>query len=227
MAKEILINQLFSGSYLEEGYNIGHEVINLFKDDDGNNNLFITPSGPVKNHDIEYILFVRHISKHTTVEVVGLAKNIYQITNEEMNRIRYAGVSLDQIFSSNTYRGEKDTFSRHVTFRAKSVQLPLKRIILSIDNNFSTDDYMIFLQSKKKVIVPQGVRSYYSCENDETAYFQLKELIENSELWEADNNTKELIPEGAVHNEAPSFLEIIRKEDDENVFSNLIGYFFK
>ena len=227
MAKEILINQLFSGSYLEEGYNIGHEVINLFKDDDGNNNLFITPSGPVKNHDIKYILFVRHISKHTTVEVVGLAKNIYQITNEEMNRIRYAGVSLDQIFSSNTYRGEKDTFSRHVTFRAKSVQLPLKRIIISIDNNFSTDDYMIFLQSKKKVIVPQGVRSYYSCENDETAYFQLKELIENSELWEADNNTKELIPEGAVHNEAPSFLEIIRKEDDENVFSNLIGYFFE
>ena len=31
--KEILINQLFAGRYLDEGENIGHEVINLFKDD--------------------------------------------------------------------------------------------------------------------------------------------------------------------------------------------------
>ena len=31
---DILVNQVFSGSYLEEGANIGHEVINLFKDDE-------------------------------------------------------------------------------------------------------------------------------------------------------------------------------------------------
>ena len=36
MSKEILINQLFAGEYLNEGENIGHEVINLFRDDDGN-----------------------------------------------------------------------------------------------------------------------------------------------------------------------------------------------
>lgn len=30
---EILINQLFAGAYLQEGTNIGHEVINLFRDD--------------------------------------------------------------------------------------------------------------------------------------------------------------------------------------------------
>ncbi len=42
MAEELLINQLFAGRYLDEGENIGHEVINLFKDDEGNNNLFIT-----------------------------------------------------------------------------------------------------------------------------------------------------------------------------------------
>lgn len=29
MSKEILINQLFAGKYLDEGENIGHEVINL------------------------------------------------------------------------------------------------------------------------------------------------------------------------------------------------------
>ena len=72
MAKEILINQLFAGKYLDEGENIGHEVINLFKDDDGNHNIFITPTGLVNGHDLEYILFVRNFSARKTVEVVGV-----------------------------------------------------------------------------------------------------------------------------------------------------------
>lgn len=229
MSKELLINQLFAGRYLEEGENIGHEVINLFKDDDGNNNLFVTPSGIIKDkeHDIECIVFVRHVSKHTTVEVIGLAKDIYRITDEEMNCIRYAGVSLSQIFNSNTYHGGKDVFSNHVTFRAKSVWLPSKRIFITLDDDFTTDEYVIRLKSEKKVIIPQGVRSYYSSKDDAVAYSQLKELTENSEFWENDNTTKELIPDGAIHNQSPSFLEVIRKEDDENIFSNLIGYFFE
>ena len=40
---EILINQLFAGAYLQEGTNIGHEVINLFRDDNDENYLYITP----------------------------------------------------------------------------------------------------------------------------------------------------------------------------------------
>ena len=60
-SKEILINQLFAGRYLDEGENIGHEVINLFKDDKGDNLLYITPSGRVVNHNVDSILFVRNI----------------------------------------------------------------------------------------------------------------------------------------------------------------------
>ena len=44
---EILINQLFAGSYLQEGTNIGHEIINIFRDDNDENYLFITPYGNV------------------------------------------------------------------------------------------------------------------------------------------------------------------------------------
>ena len=156
MAKEVLINQLFAGKYLEEKENIGHEVINLFNDYNGNNNLFITPSGCVdgKKHDIEYIVFVRHISNHTTVEVICLAEGIYPISDDEMNRIRYAGVSLNQIFSGNTYHGGKDIFSNHVTYRAKNVRLPSKRIFLTIDNGFSSDEFVVHLQSEKKLLFP-------------------------------------------------------------------------
>lgn len=226
--KEILINRLFAGKYLEEGENIGHEVINLFKDDNGNNNLFITSNGSIDNdHDVEYVLFVRHVSKSTTVEVICLAEGIYRISDEEMNRIRYAGVSLNDIFRGNTYRGEKDSFSNHVTYRAKNVRIPSKRIFITIDNEFSSDEYVVCLQSEKKVVIPENSRSYYSSEKDIDAYHQLIEVIENSELWETNNTTNILIPDGAIHNQSPSFLEVIRKEDDENVFSNLIGYFFE
>ena len=33
MAKEIIINRMFTGSYLEDERNIGHEIINLYATD--------------------------------------------------------------------------------------------------------------------------------------------------------------------------------------------------
>lgn len=226
MPKEILINQLFAGKYLNEGENIGHEVINLFKDDEGNHNLFITPSGHVKGHDIDCILFVRNVAARRTVEVVGLAKNIYSITDEEVKSVKYAGVSLDQIFKNNTYRGETDIFADHITFRAEKFILPSCRVFISLDNN-SSEEYTIYLDSERKVITPQSLREYYSIDNDSRAYAQLKKLIEDDEIWDENNTTEELYPDGAVQNQQPSFLEVIGKEDDENIFSNLLGYFFE
>lgn len=225
MAKEILINQLFAGRYLEEGTNIGHEVINLFRDDDGHNNLFITPSGKVKGHDVEYVLFVRNISSRKTVEVVGLAEELSEITIDEMKQIRYAGVSLDQIFSNNRYHGETDPFSNHVTYRAGNLRLPSCRIFITLGEPSFIED-AVHLDSEREVILPQSMREYYSEDLDSIAYGQLKRLINDSDNWEHTNNTEKLIPDGVVQNQVPSFLEIIRKEDDENIFSNLLAYFF-
>lgn len=227
MSKEILVNQLFAGKYLDEGENIGHEVINLFKDDDGNNNLFITPSGRISGHDLEYILFVRNVSARKTVQVVGLAKDFSSITNEESKRVRYAGVSLDQIFSNNMYHGESDSFADHISFRAGTFWLPSRPIQITIDNDYDSEDYLIRLDSTRRVITPQGMREYYSAKEDAAAYAQLKAFIEDGKLWERDNTTEKIFPEGAVQNRNPSFLEVIRKEDDENIFSNLLAYFFQ
>lgn len=41
----ILINTLFSGPYLDEQKNIGYEFVNLFRDDNRDNHLCITPDG--------------------------------------------------------------------------------------------------------------------------------------------------------------------------------------
>ena len=37
MGKTIILNRIYTGDYLDEGANLGHEVINLFRqDNDGN-----------------------------------------------------------------------------------------------------------------------------------------------------------------------------------------------
>lgn len=233
MPKEILINQLFAGKYLEEGENIGHEVINLFRDDHGNHNIFVTPSGRVSGHDLDYILFVRNVSARRTVEVVGLAKDIRdfeneEVKNEEIKNARYAGVSLDQVFKKNIYHGGTDLFTQHITFRAGQFLLPTCRILITLDNNEYSEEYkIIHLDSKRQVIIPQGMREYYSNEVDSKAYNQLKMLIEDHELWNENGVAEKLISDGAEQNQSPSFLEVIRKENDENVFSNLLGYYFE
>ncbi len=60
---EILINQLFAGSYLQEGTNIGHEIINIFRDDNDENYLFITPYGNVNGHDVDKVLLYKTLKR--------------------------------------------------------------------------------------------------------------------------------------------------------------------
>ncbi len=226
MGKEILINQLFAGNYLDEGKNIGHEIINLFKDDDGHNNLYITPSGHVNGHDVEYVLFVRNISARRTVEVIGLGKGLDKVPEEEMRNIKYAGVTIRQIFNNNLYHGDVDESSPNVTFRANSFCVPTQPIYITLDGEDYSDIYVEKLSSEKQVIIPQGMRSYFSDASDPIAYSQLMNLIEKKDLWKKENSTEKLIPDGDIQNQPLSFLEIIRKENDELIFSNLLAYFF-
>ena len=61
--KEILLNIMYNGDYLmSENKNIGHEIINLFQDDNGNNYIYVLPYGCMaKEHNdkIETILLVK------------------------------------------------------------------------------------------------------------------------------------------------------------------------
>ena len=63
MTKEILLNIMYTGTYLEdENANIGHEIINLFKADNGNNYIYILPYGSMSkkhNDKIKSILLLK------------------------------------------------------------------------------------------------------------------------------------------------------------------------
>lgn len=106
---EILINQLFAGAYLQEGTNIGHEVINLFRDDNDENYLYITPMGNVKGHNVDKVLFVQNIAGRETMEVVMKAEGLSNTSADDVQKIFYAGVNITDIFNKNLYHGEAET----------------------------------------------------------------------------------------------------------------------
>ena len=108
--KEILLNMMYTGSYLDAG-NIGHEIINLFKSDNGENYIYVLPWGtmhPTHNNKIESILLVRRCNA-TKIEILAKATGLTQIAGKEIsqrtyikeNNITYGNVQLDKIFQGN------------------------------------------------------------------------------------------------------------------------------
>lgn len=86
--KEIIMTRIFPNSeYLQEG-NIGHEIINLFADDDNRKYIYLMPGGDYayehKENEIDAILIVRGINANC-VEVIAKAtglKPVFEPTKE-------------------------------------------------------------------------------------------------------------------------------------------------
>lgn len=230
---EILVNKIFAGSYLNEGNNIGHEVINLFRDDLGDNYLYITPGGTVKGHAVQSVIFVRNLKGKTAVEVVAKAEGLSPVSPNVAAQIKYAGVPLGVIFGENVYNGTKEGSDvANVAYRAENVRLPKgdRRLVLTIEKDFTVPGTeTIYLPSRELAIDNQSSRKYYSLAKDPQAYLKLQEFIADSDFWESENTTRplELNPDIENISSGPTFLEIIRKENDELVFSNLLDYYFR
>ncbi len=82
-SEAIVLNRMFRGSYLEE--NIGHEVINLFKSDNGKYYLYLNSLGSFHRDwkgRIKYMLMVRQGVK--MMEVIGLAIGLKDVYKPEL-----------------------------------------------------------------------------------------------------------------------------------------------
>lgn len=228
---EILVNQMYAGDYLSMGNNIGHEAINFLKADNGKRYLYVTPGGSVKGHNVESILFVRKVCGGKTVEVIAMATGLTDVVSGDAEGITYYGVSLTDIYESNiATENVKDPPDR-VTYVAESMKVPSRgcRIFLTLNNEAGrpNDCTVVLLESSRKSIVSRGngMRRYYTAENDPRAFRQLVELVSDEELWRPIPSMYELgVGEDAC--ETPGFLEVIGKEDSELVFSNLLVYIF-
>lgn len=231
LRSEILVNQVFSGSYLEESANIGHEVINLFKDDKGRSFLNIPKNQNIGGRDIRYVFFVTHVKSRKTVEVLAVASDLAEPTDDELEEIRYGGASMPQIFSdipSDNLQRLRD----FVPYKAGWVAVPRHPIFLTVDDSFELPETpaagtagaeLVRLKTKQD-ITNTSLRKYYSEEADREVYEQLKLLAERND-WSAVKD--KVTANGTSRSAGASFLEAIRKENDELVFSNLLAYFFE
>lgn len=72
--REVLINHMYSGDYPKTG-NLGHEVINLFKSDNGNHYVYAMSTGDydTKSHynSIKKVILVRNVDQHKA-EILGI-----------------------------------------------------------------------------------------------------------------------------------------------------------
>jgi len=115
----IVINHMFSGNYLED--NIGHEIINLFKDDEGVNYIYLCKDGKYNRNKLpKYVIQVRRYGTRT-LEVINIAEiddnNIEKI---DIDKIKYGGCKITSLFEGNIGQ-EINTF---ITFKAKRVVKP-------------------------------------------------------------------------------------------------------
>lgn len=178
--KEILINQLFTGKYNNIGDNIGHEIINIFKDDSDTYNLFITPGGKVENHNIDTILFVKNEDKPYVVEVVGMATNLQIFNADKDPLITYNGKTEKKIFYGNQYNGTLETNDESpVMYRTNDIKMPVNRLYLGV-KDLVNDDNIILIDNNGKRLTNTSMRSYHKEGSD--IYKQLEEII-NSIDW--------------------------------------------
>ncbi len=248
---EIIINRLFSGDYLTD--NVGHEVINLYKDDNGRHYLYVQPYGTysIEHFEkIEYMLMVRGVEGKGAVEVVGLAQGISDICDprisEQKNRdrqnayiaqneVKYGGKSIIDIFSQNKDHivdksGNllKETPLHqpiYISMCAESVKRPSQPVYIVFKSGKKDE----FDPAKAKVVLlsetQQARCSLKQYFNSESADYQkLLDLIHCPDLW-----TGELDKVTAIQEEKDevNFFDVCGIENYELAFSNGFAHFIE
>ena len=125
MNSVIILTRMYVGEYLEE--NIGHEVINMFKDDNGDNYIYVNHDGLINqnyNDKVKAVLLVKHVEKGV-LEVIAKAEELVQVlyktgnVQEEAqsqidyinkNNIRYGGALLHEVHNNSPEEKRTITF---------------------------------------------------------------------------------------------------------------------
>lgn len=232
MNREIIINKMYVGNYLSEGDNIGHEIINLYKADDGKNYIYLNSQGFI---DLSHgknrltILLVRKfaskiykvLAKAEGIKVLDFAdKNLpkeQRYKGQVALGLTYGGVSLVDLFNENSYRGSSDEDKNvYTTFVADMVIKPKNQIYIT-DDEYVSDDNIFFIRTNKG-FGKQTLREFYNEHEKPESFTDLNKIIENKELWEETNATQTIYEFPEIEKDTYfNFLKIIRQEDNELV----------
>lgn len=169
----IITNRMYCGGYLLEGENIGHEVINVYKADNGEHYIYINDDGKVNKKYAKYnnnivILLTRYFSKET-YQIIAKAEVKSVVYNKEgLDKLEYGGKELRSIYKNNTHHGIKqnpeDTI--YATYKVKEFRRPKNSLYITDDKNIAASTggcvYFIYTengfskQSQKQYFEPCG-----------------------------------------------------------------------
>lgn len=239
--REIILNKMYVGGYLSEGTNIGHEIINLYKADDGKNYIYLNSQGTIELSHGENSLTILLVRKFASKIYKVLAKaegiTILDFADNKLSRkkrfegqvalgLTYGGVSLVDLFNENSFRGSLDNEKNvYTTFIAERVIKPKNQIYITDDESVSGDN--TFFIRTNKGFGKQTLREFFNENEKPESFIDLNQIIENEDLWE-ESNTTQVMSEVVEPQTNPyfNFLKIIRQEDSELAFSNMFAYFF-
>jgi hypothetical protein len=236
MENAIILSKMYCGEYIET--NIGHEIINLFKADNGKNYIWVNDDGrinPLYDDAVCAVLLVRYVEEGV-MEVIAKAEELEQVlrkTNDiieesksqvnyvENNGITYGGVYPYLIF------GSSDAEKLVITYKADLLRKVREPIYL-IEDIEKKAYYHKYIELPEKHFSKSSQRMYYSKENQPKDYAALEKLLNTQEYWETENSTQRVdTNDDSESSTYDDFVSIIKKENDELVYSNLLAYIFE
>lgn len=246
----IIINRMYAGKYLTEGENIGHEIINLIRSDNGNNYLWLNADG---NCDIskfvdkqgnniydEIIMLMVRMYGHRQWKVLAKAEiNMDSISDymvpkfsEKYHRVQvekikeenicYGGQPLNLVFNKNYFNGYLQSgIDIYFTFKADNVYFP----VMSAENIEKT----VLDITNISGLANQSLRMYFTEDKNAETYGIFNDIIDGKTFdWEKENTTEKVSDDFSDNDEDRDyFLKIINEEYRELTFSNLLAYFLK
>ena len=204
----ILLNKMYVGTYLSsKNNNIGHEVINLIRTDDGENYIAAMPYSTIANDKIGRVKYVLLVRPHTEklMEILAKAEIETEIIDKDENfdykfqenyitgkdgdkthkRVVYGGHYLHEIYTkNNNYGNGKGSL---ITFKAK--ENGLKRVKentrLFITTNKNKDENTFYIGN---INFPKQEHKAYFSPNADITSIARKNQKEYKNAYEVLNN---------------------------------------
>ena len=233
----ILVIKMYNGDYLNEGSNIGHEVINLFRADNGRHYIYCLPGGTIgvsKDGKVTDILLVQnvgnntlkvlarinnissdqHIAKHCKFSKEEIKQNVINYALEQ--NVTYNQKPISSIFVANKYNSEQDISSVNFTFEVESEQY--REPLLDIYLTSKTGQYALSNTKFRQT-------EYFTSANKED-FRTLCALIDDDTIWQ-NEDTAPFVNNRTPNPDRYTFLTLCHKEYDELSYSNMLAYYFE
>ena len=236
---EIMLNKSFIGSWgVANDENIPHEIINLFRSDNGKIYIYVPPYGGFKTNehpDVQYILLTGSWNNNMT-EVFYVVKGLTLLHHGgrkatksdraklvdyiKAHNIKYGGKFLHEIKMAEA----EEEIVFYMTFEAEAIYKPKKPLFLSWEagSDSHTEEKDVYELSVKDYKYQRQIG--YIPRGDSNL---VKDIIE-SDLWDTENSVVQSVsPVGNKRIQHTNFLQLVHKEYDETIYSNLLYEFFR